>query len=363
MSNYHVVAGADEIRAVLNDRREFAARVVLADAESDIAILQLDGAEGLPHLTMRDSDSIEVGDLVLAIGNPFGVGQTVSSGIISGTARSGTAAGNLRGYYLQTDAPINPGNSGGALVDTQGQLVGINTAILTRSGGSNGVGFAIPANLVATFVRQAGEGADRFRRPWAGMSGQAVDFALAEGFGLDRPRGMLIDALHDASPFRAAGLLPGDIVVSVDGRPVNAPAEMLFRISVAGPGTSVDIGYIRDGQERGLAVRLAEAPEDPPRETRTIGGSSPLTGLTVARVNPAVIAEMNLGLNEAGVVVMSVEGIAIRAGFAPGDLIRRVNGTTIASPTDAVTAGEANTRRWEIELERGGQTLNMRFSG
>ncbi|MBT31166.1 MAG: serine protease, partial [Thalassobius sp.] len=148
VTNYHVVGEATEIRVVLTDRREFDAQVMLSDQESDLAVLQLEGAEDMPHLTLRDSDRVEVGELVLAIGNPFGVGQTVSSGIVSGLARSGAAVGSARGYFLQTDAAINPGNSGGALIDVNGRLIGVNTRILTRSGGSNGIGFAIPANLV-----------------------------------------------------------------------------------------------------------------------------------------------------------------------------------------------------------------------
>src|SRR6056300_1584156 len=176
VSNYHVVGGAQNIRVVLNDRREYSARVLLADQDSDLAILQVSGAPDLPSLELRDSDTVEVGELVLAIGNPFGVGQTVSSGIISGLARSGVMPGsNGRGYFIQTDAAINPGNSGGALIDVNGALIGVNTSILTRSGGSNGIGFAIPANLVAEFMRQAKAGQSRFMRPWAGLQGQAVD--------------------------------------------------------------------------------------------------------------------------------------------------------------------------------------------
>ncbi|MDG2403775.1 MAG: trypsin-like peptidase domain-containing protein, partial [Paracoccaceae bacterium] len=180
VSNYHVVGQATDIRVVLQDRREFAASVLLADEESDLAILQLQGARSMPHLSLRSSDSVEVGELVLAIGNPFGVGQTVSSGIVSGLARSGAATGNARGYFIQTDAPINPGNSGGALIDTRGRLIGVNTSILSRSGGSNGIGFAIPASLVAQFLKQAADGNRSFTRPWAGASGQAADADVSE---------------------------------------------------------------------------------------------------------------------------------------------------------------------------------------
>ena len=213
VSNFHVIAGATDIRVVLQDRREFDAQILLAYEQSDLAVLKFTGVSDLPALRLRASSEVEVGDLVLAIGNPFGVGQTVSSGIISGLARSGGAVGNARAYFLQTDAPINPGNSGGALVDMSGALVGINTAILTRSGGSNGIGFAIPSDLVAAVLKQAQAWKTRFTRPWAGMIGQYLDAALAQQFGLDRPEGMAVVDMHPESPFRKAGLQAGDVVL------------------------------------------------------------------------------------------------------------------------------------------------------
>ncbi|MCC6001378.1 MAG: trypsin-like peptidase domain-containing protein [Pararhodobacter sp.] len=212
VSNFHVVGRADEIRVVLSDRREFDAEVMLTDEESDLAVLRLREASGLPALSLADSDRLEVGDLVLAIGNPFGVGQTVSSGIVSALARSGIAVGSGRGYFIQTDAAINPGNSGGALVDMAGRLAGINTAILTRTGGSHGIGFAIPANLVAQVVAQAQAGNKRFVRPWVGLQAQAVDAGLAEALGQSLPQGVVISDLHDDSPLRAAGLQVGDVI-------------------------------------------------------------------------------------------------------------------------------------------------------
>ncbi|MEL6682973.1 MAG: trypsin-like peptidase domain-containing protein, partial [Pseudomonadota bacterium] len=219
VSNYHVVGQATDIRVVLNDRREFEADVLLGDEEADLAILRLRDAQDMPHLTFRDSDTVEVGELVLAIGNPFGVGQTVSSGIVSGLARSGTANGSGRGYFIQTDAPINPGNSGGALIDIRGQLIGVNTSILTRSGGSNGIGFAIPSALVQQFVDQARAGNSAFQRPWLGIAGQDVTFDLATGFDLARAGGVVITAIHPQSPFAEAGFAVGDVILSVDGQP------------------------------------------------------------------------------------------------------------------------------------------------
>ncbi|MCB1367308.1 MAG: trypsin-like peptidase domain-containing protein [Rhodobacteraceae bacterium] len=361
VSNYHVVGGATAIRVSLADRREFDAEVLLADEQSDLAVLRLKGASGLAAMPLRPSDQIEVGDLVLAIGNPFGVGQTVSSGIISGLARSGGALGNARAYFIQTDAPINPGNSGGALVDMTGALVGINTSILTRSGGSNGIGFAIPADLVAAFLKQARAGNTSFVRPWAGLIGQSVDSNLAEGFDLALPEGMVIVDLHSESPFAQAGLAVGDVIVSFASRPVNGPQEMLHHMSVAGIGADADVTYLRDSTRRTARVAMIAPPEIPARDTTEITDSGPLQGLIVARINPGVIAEMNLSMQAFGVVVVSVKGFAAQIGFQPGDILTEVNDRAIATVRDVRRAATDRPKVWSISIERGGQTLSMRF--
>ncbi len=361
VSNYHVVGGATEIRVALNDRREFDARVLLADKTADLAVLKLVGAHDLPTLSLRSARDIEVGDLVLAIGNPFGVGQTVSSGIISGLARSGGAVGNARAYFIQTDAPINPGNSGGALVDMNGALVGINTSILTKSGGSNGIGFAIPSDLVAAFLKQAKAGNRKFVRPWAGMIGQMVDSNLAQGLRLDRPEGMVVVELHRASPFYKAGLRPGDIIVRFNGQPVNGPAELLYHMTVAGVGAKAKITYVRDGRKKTVWVRMIKAPDVPPRNETLIRGQSPLEGLRVARINPAVTAEMDIPMSAQGVVVLGAEGIGARLGFRRGDIIKEVNGVSIATVADLVAASQMRTRVWSITIKRNGQLMTMRL--
>ena len=361
VSNTHVVADAETIRVVLNDRREYDARVILADKESDLAILRLDGATDLPALALRDSDEVEVGELVLAIGNPFGVGQTVSSGIVSGLARSGISVGDGRGYFIQTDAAVNPGNSGGALVDTAGRLVGINTAILSRTGGSLGIGFAIPANLVKSVLDQAAVGATEFRRPWAGVSGQPVDAALAEAMGLPRPEGLVLNDLHAESPFRAAGLKAGDVITALAGDPVNTPEELLFRMSAAGIGTSVPVSYLRDGAAARAEIALAPPPDRPDRATLRISADVALRGLTVARINPAVSDELDLPLQSEGVAVLAAEDFAARAGLQPGDILLAINGTQVASPADVESAALERTRFWQVDLLRQGETLRLRF--
>ncbi|MFG6500641.1 trypsin-like peptidase domain-containing protein [Sulfitobacter sp. 1A13191] len=363
VSNYHVVGTATDIRVVLNDRREYSARVLLGDADSDLAILKLEGAEGLPFLELRDSDAVEVGELTLAIGNPFGVGQTVSSGIVSGLARSGAAGGGGQGYFIQTDAPINPGNSGGALIDMGGRLIGVNTSILTRSGGSNGIGFAIPADLVAAFVAQARAGEAAFQRPWAGLSGQPVDADMAGPLGLDRPGGIIVSGLHPASPFNSAGLKVGDVIVSVDDQPVNTPAEMIYRMSVAGLGHSARVGVMREGRLHEVTVALVAAPDVPDRAEVTLGARSLLPGLKTARINPAVIAEMNLPLESAGVVVLDAGRFGPRVGLRDGDVIVSVNGVAVADTAALVALLSGQVRRVQMVIQRGDRRMALRFRG
>ncbi len=360
VSNHHVIADATDIRVVLSDRREYPATVLLDDPQSDIAVLRVEAREPLPALTLGDSDALQVGDLVLAIGNPFGVGQTVSSGIVSGLARSALQVGDGTGYFVQTDAPINPGNSGGALVDMGGRLVGINTAILTRDGGSNGIGFAVPSNLVAAVVAQAQAGATRFLRPWAGMQAQEVDGSLAEALGLDRPLGVMITRLHPQSPFAAAGLVDGDVVLSLGGAPINTPQEFLYRLSVLGNGPQ-RLTYVHDGQPREADVTLAPAPDDPPRDPQTVTEDVILRGATLARINPAVIAELHLPLDAQGIAVLEARDFAHDAGLRAGDILVGLNGQPVTTPAEALALARQPARRWQIDLIRKGQPLRLRF--
>ncbi|KIC48094.1 trypsin-like peptidase domain-containing protein [Tateyamaria sp. ANG-S1] len=361
VSNYHVVGQATDIRIVLNDGREYDARVLLGDQESDLAILKIDDVDDLPFLALRDSETVEVGELTLAIGNPFGVGQTVSSGIVSGLARSGGSNGRGAGYFIQTDAPINPGNSGGALVDMRGDLLGINTRILSRSGGSNGIGFAIPADLVAAFVKQARDGNDRFVRPWAGATGQAVDIDLAETLGRDRPGGIMLAGLHPASPLADAGFEVGDVVLSVDGAPVGSPGEMLFRMSVASDQNSATMTRLRGGEEDDLNVALIPPPDDPPRDETVLPEDSSLPGLTLARINPAVLAELNLPIAAEGVVVLDEGPIGRRVGLRSGDVLQRIDRQDVDTPAQAAAILSEARRGTTVRAIRGNSRIVLRF--
>lgn len=359
VSNYHVVGEATDIRVVLNDRREFKGRVLLSDQESDLAILQLDDAENMPALALRDSDTVEVGELVLAIGNPFGVGQTVSSGIVSGLARSGTAMGNARGYFIQTDAPINPGNSGGALIDVTGRLIGINTSILSRSGGSNGIGFAIPSALVAQFVAQAQAGNTRFERPWAGVTGQPVDADLTDVLGLDRPGGVILSDFHAASPLKAAGLISGDVVTAVDGASVNTPAEMIYRMTVAGLGAEAQLTRVRDGQSEDVTITLIAPPDVPPRASYVT--TTVLPGITLEQINPAVAAELGLPNMATGVVVSDPGATGARAGLRQGDILLGINRIPLSTPAEADTLLQQAKGRLALTVQRGQRRVTLRF--
>lgn len=361
VSNYHVVGMATEIRVVTTDRREYDAKVILADEASDLAILQLEGVEDLPFLTLRDSDQVAVGELALAIGNPFGVGQTVSSGIISGLARTSTGDGQGFGYFIQTDAPINPGNSGGALIDVNGELIGINTRILSRSGGSNGIGFAIPANLVAEFVSQAKQGSESFQRPWAGMSGQPVDADLADSLELAKPGGMVISDLHAASPFAAAGFKVGDVVTHVDGGDVNSPTEMVFRMSVAGMGSTASITRLRGGEVSIIDVAMVPAPDDPPADPRQLTDKAALPGLVLARINPAVMTLLSLPLASEGVAVTNPGQLGARVGLKAGDIIEHINGEPVTGLDDAIQGFKRTGRWYQLDVLRYNKKITLRF--
>ena len=374
VSNFHVVENATDIRVVLADRREYAGSVVLADEAADLAVVKLTDAAGvdLPALTFADSDEIAVGDLVLAIGNPFGVGQTVSSGIVSGLARTGRGGGayNAGGYFVQTDAPINPGNSGGALVDMGGRLVGINTQIVTRSGGSNGIGFAVPANLVARVVAQAEAGAASFTRPWAGIDVQPVEADIAEALGLDRPLGVLVQNLASESPFAAAGVQSGDLVLAIAGHAVNAPGELGFRLSLQELGADIPVRLLRDGRELTVSVEMRAAVSTDEKLDGgpvEVSGLGPFDGLVLQGIGPALRDRLGLAADRDGVIVLALSKPRQARNFQPGDIIAEINGTPIDTIDDfkAVTeAAVADGRRtWKVVLNRRGGLVYLTWRG
>ncbi len=354
ITNNPVVAGADQILVALADRREFPATLVFADARLDLALLRIDtkGA-ALPVIRMADSDRAEVGDVTIAIGNPFGVGQTVTTGIVSAVARTGIGVSDWQ-FFIQTDAAINPGNSGGALLDGQGRLIGINSAIFSRDGGSNGIGFAIPSNMVRVFLAAAEKG--KLVSGWIGVEGEPLSAESARLAGLDRPGGLLVTGVVPGSPGAMAGIRIGDVLRSVDGKEVADGGQLRYSLATVGVGKSLPVALIRAGREQQVLVTLATPPEKPLRQLTPITSQSILIGITIANLSPAYAQELGAGLPEAGVVVVEIKGAAPAARFGflrPGDLIEAVNGQPVKTVADvAALAARGAT---SLRFSRGSQ--------
>jgi Do/DeqQ family serine protease len=364
VTNNHVIEGASDIKVALADGREFESTVVLKDERVDLAVLKIKSDTEFTTLPLGDSDAVQVGDLVLAIGNPFGVGQTVTSGIVSALARNQVRSGDF-GFFIQTDASINPGNSGGGLINMNGELIGINTAIFSRGGGSNGVGFAIPANLVKTFVASAENGSATFDRPFVGATFEAVTSEVAEALGLDRARGALISRVQAASPAEKAGMKPGQVVVAVNGIPVEHPDALGYRLTTVGIGGTARLTVVNSGKEEELTLSLDRAPETTPRDERLIEGRNPFSGAVVANLSPRVAEELRMptGQTTTGVVVTEVNrgSPAARIGLQPRDIVIELNGTAVTSTETLATLVSEDPSFWRVEIERDGQRIRQFF--
>lgn len=356
VTNAHVVKGAQEISVVLKDGREFDAKISLADTQSDLAILRVDAnGESLPSATFKASENLEVGDMVLAIGNPFGVGQTVTSGIISALARSSLNINDFN-FFIQTDAAINPGNSGGPLVAMDGSVIGINTAIYSRSGGSLGIGFAIPSEMVQTVIAAEKSGATNASavRPWIGVTGQAVTRDIAESLDLQKAAGVLVAEIHKASPAGKAGLKVGDVITAINGHKVNDPAEMKFRLATVALGDMADLSILRRGRDIKLEMEAMQPPENPPRNSTVLDGSHPLKGVTVGHLNPRVAVELGIEANRDAVVVLKASRQSRLVDV--GDIIVALNDDEIEDIKDLQKEiGQAQRRGvFDIVIERDG---------
>lgn len=360
VTNNHVIKNGTDIRVALSDRREFAAKIILADERTDLAILKIDvGDEELPSLSFANSDNLEIGDLVLAIGDPFGVGQTVTSGIISALARTSVGASDYQ-FFIQTDAAINPGNSGGALVNMRGELIGINTAIYSKSGGSVGIGFSIPSNMVQNVVQSAQSG-KQIVRPWLGASFQDVTQDIADSLDFARPEGALIVELHPQSPLSLAGLRRGDVIVAVDGKILESAKEIGYYVATAHVGETRLIEYRRGAASRQTSIKLIVAPETVLRQNTQISGQTPLAGLVVANLSPVVADEVGLAADALGVVAVDVKKGPATQFFKKGDIILEVNGVTIDNVDVLSTVVQQTTRRWVISFQRGGRKAYLRI--
>jgi Do/DeqQ family serine protease len=365
VTNHHVIEGMTELKVALADRREFDADVVLRDPRTDLAVLRVKGGDGkFTALSVGDSDQLEVGDIVLAIGNPFGVGQTVTSGIVSALARTQVGVSDYQ-FFIQTDAAINPGNSGGALIDMQGRLVGINTAIFSRSGGSHGIGFAVPANMVRTVIDSARTGGASVKRPWFGARLDSIDREKAESFGLDRPAGAIVVNLVDKGPAAEAGLKRGDVIVAVDGQEIADPDAFGFRFATKGLTGQTTLSVMRAGKRITVPVKLGPAPETRPREPVAVKNRSPLGGITVVNMSPAVAEELGVDSGGEGVVISEVEegSNAQQVGFQKGDVILQINNDRPASTKDVERLTRDRSSRWLLQISRGGQVFTQQLFG
>jgi len=340
LTNHHVVDGADDIKVDLTDGRTFTAKVIGTDQASDLALLKISGAD-LHPVAFGNSDHVRVGDVVLAVGNPLGVGQTVTMGIVSAKGRSTSVGDGSYEDFLQTDAPINHGNSGGALVNSTGELVGINSQILSESGGNIGIGFSIPANMakrVMDDLRTKG----RVTRAQLGVTVQGVTSDMASNLGLKQASGAIVSAVSPGSAAERAGMKRGDVIQSFNGQPVHDTNTLRNRVAEAGPGTAADVAILRDGSERHLSVKLDEA--SPARSARRGGGErdgadasdSSALGVSVTPVTPELAARLGAPKDARGLLVQDVaaDGRAANAGIRTGDVIEEVNRQPVQTVED-----------------------------
>jgi Do/DeqQ family serine protease len=360
VTNHHVIADADDIQVILRDRREFKATVLVSDERTDLSVLQLVDVKGvLPVGRLGDSDAVAVGDLVLAIGNPFGVGQTVTSGIVSGLARTSLDISDYQSF-IQTDAAINPGNSGGALVAMDGSIIGINTAIFSKTGGSQGIGFAIPSIMVKAILTSATSGTPLLR-PWLGFDSKVVDWDIANALGMDVPHGLIVEHVRQNGPADQAGLKSGDIILSADGKIIEDAQNLRFRVATKGVGQTVKLRFLRDGTAMEADFVLQVPPEDPPKDPVVVRSNAPFAGAVFVNLSPALTEELNLRLDRSGVMVMEVArgSPAARMGLRPGDLLKSVNDYAIKLTEDLRDVLSDPPRTWRMVFDRNGETRTI----
>jgi Do/DeqQ family serine protease len=354
-----------DVKVVLADRREFPAEILLRDPRSDLAILRIRGAEkNFPVLELGDSDAIEVGDLALAIGDPFGVGQTVTQGIVSALARTQIGISDY-GFFIQTDAAINPGNSGGALIDMQARLIGINSAIFSQSGGSVGIGFAIPVNMVKNVVAAAKSGGKEVHRPWLGANLQNVSRDIAESLGLERPTGALVAEVEPNGPAAQGGLKRGDVILAIDGKEVEDSGGVGYRLGAQPLGGVASLSVRRDGKQLVVPLNLIAAPEIPPREKIKIKGACPFAGASVINISPATSEEYSIPNAHEGVAVVDVDETMAAAvvGFQKGDIVLSLSGEKVTTTRDLERICGGHPYVWKLSINRGGQVITSVIGG
>jgi len=358
LTNNHVVEGATDIKVMLSDKRELQAKIVGTDPKTDIAVLKVDGSNFTP-ITIGDSSKVEVGDVAIAIGNPFGVGQTVTKGIISAKGRGGLGIEDYEDF-LQTDAPINPGNSGGALIDDRGDLIGINTAIISHeSGGNQGIGFAVPSNLARQVMDQILKNG-KVVRAYLGILPQDVTPSMAKAFGEKEARGVVVGDVTPSSPAQESGIQRGDILLELNGNPVASANQLRMTVSMMAPGTKVKVKLLHNGSERDVTVKLAEMPTETAKlNSNDNGGDSALEGVEVTAINPQIAEQLGLPASTTGVVVSGVDPSSkmADAGLRRGDVIQEVNHQAVKSVSEFQNALKKSGDEPLLLINRGGRTL------
>jgi len=363
LTNHHVIDGAEDIKVDLNSHTTYAAKLVGSDAPSDLAVLKI-SASGLPVLELGDSDKVRVGDVCLAVGNPLGVGESVTAGIVSAKGRAtGISDGSFQDF-LQTDAPINQGNSGGALVNTRGELIGINSQILSPNGGGNiGIGFAIPSNMARTVMDQL-VSHGKVNRGMLGVSIQPVTSELAQGLGLKEVRGVLVNSVVPGGPADKAGLKSGDVILQFNGKDVNDPNVLRNQVAGTPPGTDITLTILRNGAQQQIHVRESElTAQNAPSESGGAngGGNAARLGLSLVPLTPAIAAQLGLPRGTQGLAVQNVDpaGPAAQVGIQVGDVVQQVNRQPVRTTDDvrrALGKLEAGSPPPVLLISRNGQT-------
>jgi Do/DeqQ family serine protease len=363
LTNNHVIENADEIHVVLADKREYTAKPIVKDKRTDLALLKIEGDDDFPFLTVSLHEDLEVGDVVLAIGNPFGVGQTVTNGIVSALARSEEGISDYRSF-IQTDAAINPGNSGGALVTTDGRLVGINTAIYSKSGGSIGIGFAIPTVLAIPVIESVKNGG-HVVRPWAGLEIEAVTAETAHALGLPRPYGVLVKGVYPGGPADKAGVKVGDFIAALDNHEISDDASFVYKVGVSPVGEKAELTIVRNGVEKKIPIILSEPMAAKDSSPLTIEGENPLQGTSIRTLSPALALNMGLNPMKPGVVITDIAktGPAAQLGIQPGDILESINKKSVKTKEDAVHLLEKANRDWTLTFRRGNRVLTFQVRG
>ncbi len=360
ITNYHVIKAAQEIKVVLHDGREMTAEVVVQDKRTDLVALQLKTDGGLPYLKLRDADSLKVGDMVLAFGNPFGFGHTVTSGIVSGLARSQLGVNDFRSF-IQTDAAINPGNSGGPLVTLDGRLVGINTAIFSNTGGSIGISFAVPSNLVAPVIASVGQGNKRVIRPWIGVRTQSITNEMKESLGLEKATGVLVQKVFKGGSAEKAKIIQGDVILAVNGHDITNESSFKFRMATLQVGKEAVFTLWRDEKQEKVDVKLVAPPDITDNRRVEVTGRNPLSGAMITGLSPSVAEDYAISYEEGGAVIYKIRNgsLARLNGLLPGDVITKINGKEIKKVEQVLRYLSRSRDGWKIEYRRGGRVQSL----